>query len=117
VTAWSHKSPLAMDVIQSDKIPQTHKTMQVDKVCYIKTAAQPYKTRTVPAQCALLSNISLIYMFLFFFSFLLDGMRPVRYKSSRFRISYLKVFSRTVYMGIGVSQGFDIRRKTQTQKN
>jgi hypothetical protein len=52
MTAWRDKSPLAMHIVELDNIPQSHKILQLNRLCYIKITVEPYKTRTVPPQCA-----------------------------------------------------------------
>ena len=52
MSAWRDKSPLDMHIVELDNIPQSHKILQLNRLCYIKITVEPYKTRTVPPQCA-----------------------------------------------------------------
>jgi hypothetical protein len=52
MTAWRDKRPLSMHIIELDNIPQSQKIMQLNRLCYIKIAVEPYKNRAIPPQCA-----------------------------------------------------------------
>jgi hypothetical protein len=52
MTAWRDKSPLSMHIIELDNIPQSQKILEIKHLCYIKITIEPYRTRTVPPQCA-----------------------------------------------------------------
>ncbi|XP_021941787.1 uncharacterized protein LOC110840825 [Zootermopsis nevadensis] len=52
MTAWRDKSPLSMHILELENVPQSHKILDLKSLYYIKTKVEPYKTRTVPPQCA-----------------------------------------------------------------
>jgi hypothetical protein len=52
MSTWRDRSPLPMHIIDLDNIPQSLKISQLKQLSYIKITVEPYRTRTVPPQCA-----------------------------------------------------------------